>query len=416
MRNRIFIASLLISSIALHGCFNDLGCVFEFPESKNELRLMEIMYSDNFSEVQVLRSTVFFGEGTDIPNEYKFDRLYYSFDGMTSYFRNGEKGFMNYGGDEKVFEQPLLINHPPFLKYNSSPSRSDFDYQLSSNTSIYHDYEIQYVVNPFSGDTISTTSNFLIEFNHNSDNSDTLQLNEPVFLDSVTYKQNQVFNQFYTPEEEILLVAGATNFYIEYNEEFDFYFGTPTTEQLYLIKLNTDSSMDTLFTVLDDDEPIKRFRPLVYVKKTLLVIGDNTYQFNKTDGSLKFLYNGYDVQNMSIDNESLTFDNGYKYYSFASDKVTNLNDYLDDIKFSIPFKNLVAFQTWSDEDKIFVFDLNTRSMIKTIKTDELPEFTKVVGSSSYRLENPVFTEDGQLIFMYIRQTYLTDVEYEKRCG
>ncbi|MGN8226095.1 hypothetical protein ABFW99_010630 [Gracilimonas sp. BCB1] len=418
MRKSRIILSLLVSSLVLNSCFADLGCLFEFPEHKNELRLMEIKYSESISDVQVLRKNVFIGEGTNIPHEFELNRLYYSYDGMTSYFRHGKKGFMNYGSDEKVFQQPLLINHPTFLEYYSSPDRSDFDYQLSSNTSIYHDYILHRVENPFTGDSISTTTEFLIEFDHNLSSSDTLQRFESVFVDSITYRKDRIVDQRYTPEGEILMVTGNIGYTIKYSEEYDYYFGVKTAQHSYhLLKVNRGLLVDTLFTVHNEEEPASGLLMAVSAEKILLSTrGPNTYQFNGSDGSLKFLYSGGRPRNIAVDDQSLTFDKGRKHYSFLEEKVTDLTNYFDDIIYSMPYKNLVAVQTRADEDKIFVFDLNSKSISYTIRVDDLPEFKQVVGNSSYRLENPIFTEDGELIFMYIRETYLTDVEYEKRCG
>lgn len=414
MKNKGFIFCIIISSLVMNSCFSDLGCIFEFPENKNELRVMEIMYSDSFLEAQVLRKNIFIGDGNNIPYDFEFISIYYSFDGRTSYFRNGKKGFINYGADITVYSEPMLISHPPFLSYNSGPHKSDFDYQRSSNTSIYHDYKSYEVENPFTGDTVYTTLEFLYQFDHLTESSELLQSYKPVFLDSMTYKITSIFDQRYTPDNEIFVVAGDVTWDIHYNEEYDFYFGIPqSSQEHFLLKLKEDLSFDTLITAVEGEG---RPQPFISKNRTLLTIGKNTYQFNKLNGSIKFLYEGNVPQNMAIDEQSLTFHKGTKYYSFLKDKVIDLSDYFDDIKFSIPYKNLVAVQIYSEKDKLYVIDLNKKSIIKTISSHELPEFKEVSGSSFFRIENPVFTTDGDLIFMHIRQTYLEDEEFEKRCG
>lgn len=416
MKNSGFIFCLLIAVVVLNGCFPDLGCIFEFPENKNELSLMEIIYDDGFSKIEVLRTNEFMGEGTNIPYEYEFSRFHHSFNGMISYFWNGKKGFMNYGPEKKVFSQPMVISHPSFLSNISSPHRSAFDYQLNSNTSIYHDYESHKAENPFNGDTVNTAMSSLYKFDHNLKNTEMLLRYGPIFLDSSTYKITRTFDQRYTFDNEILVVAGDVTFNLQYDEDLDYYYSIDKSRQMYLFKLNEDLSLDTLFTVPDDESQFPYLESYISAERILLTNGGNTYQFNKSNRELKFLYEGSTPQNMAIDDLSLTFDKGTKYYSFLENEVIDLSDYFNDIKYSIPYKNLVAVQVYSAPDKLYVINLDSKSVINTISSDELPEFNSVSGNSSFRIENPVFTKDGDLIFMHIRQTYLEDEEYEARCG
>lgn len=415
MKNKGFILGLITSTLVLNGCIvSDLGCLFELPENKNELRLMEIIYSDNFSEIQVLRKKIFIGEGTNIPYEFEFNRLYYSFDHVTSFFSNGKMGFMNYGAEKSVFEQPLLISHPEYLDINSR--RRTYDYLKSSNTYIFHTLEEYEAKNSFSGDTVSTHQSSLNKYDFNSGSSEVLLSYKPVFLDSSTYKVTRIFDQRFTPDNEIFVVTGDETSSIHYDEEYDHYFGIAESIQMYFLQLDEDLSLDTLFTFPGDGGQFPYLIPYISEHRIIVTFNGNTYEFDKSDRSLKFLYSGSTPQNIAIDDLSLTFDKGTKYYSFIEGEVIDLSDYFDDIKFSIPYKNMVAVQIFSETDKLFVIDLNTKSIVKTITTDELPELSPVTGNSSYRLENPIFTKEGDLIFMYIRQTYLEDVEYEERCG
>jgi hypothetical protein len=393
-----------------------MDCLFEFPEHKNQMALMEIILSPDFSQSEILRESLFPGEGTHFSYEHELSRLHYSFDKRIALFDNADHGFVNYGFDKQVFDQGFSVTIIPYLPDNSSPNRSDYDYLLENNETVFDLWSSIKPENPFSGDSVYTFSSSLIRYNHATSDTSVIFTHEPVFIDSSTFTNTRIVDLRYTPGGTLLAIINEIEYQIEYIEDYNYYHGVESEHDMYLIEINSANSVDTLLSVPESDA-IFPFTNL-YISQNLILMSANqhTYEYNMTSGEMSLLYEGTIPRNMAMDEQSLTFDNGNKYYRFEDDYVFDLSAHFSNIAYSIPFQNLVAVQTIADRDKVFIFDINTEAIVHTITIDDLPEFNPVNGDSTYRLENPIFTPQGELILMHFRETYLTDEDYERRCG
>lgn len=407
---------LIFGITLLLGDCSNYGCLFEFPHDKNELIVSEVLLFDNYSTPQNLRTTKFIGHGNNFFYEYEFNRFMYSLDGNTAFFWNGQKGFMNYGANRDLFNQSIDIRHPSFLDNYSSNQRSDFDYHSSLNKSIYHSYQSSYKINPFTGDSIYITNHSLIEHDYSSERDDTLLIYETIFPDTNLYSETQIFDQRYTASTDILFTAHTILYEITEYSNDGYLTSGEISRQVLLLKTNYSKTIDTLLVLNSENISPFHIIPTVFKSKLYITYDNKTYLFDLESKSEKLLYNGGEPQNFSNDESALTFDKGKRYYHFESGKVLDLTDYFPNIIYSMPHKNIVAVQTHPETDTIYLFDIDKESIINTITVDDLPAFEPVYGNSTYRLENPVFIENGDLIIMNIRQTYLTDLEYERRCG
>lgn len=409
------IAASLFFILLFTGC-PDYDCLFELPENKNELIVQEIILNTNFENPEILRTYSFKGGGVNVPYNFEFYRMEYAFDGVTSYFTIGDKGFMTYGNDKSAFEQPVDITHPPFLKQNTSPMRGEFDYQASTNESIYHKTKYYLVENPFTKDSVDLPQHRLNRYDHTLMSGENLLEYNPVFIDSVTVDLTRIYDQRFTPDGQILMIGTSTLSEINSSEGSEYVHLDEFYNQMYLFELKEDLTLDTLFTFPQQDENESYYRGIKLSGSNIfMVFNGNTYEFNQNSRQVNFLYKGTLPHNISADEQSLTFNYGEKYFNFTKNEVVDLSEYFSDIIFSVPHKNLVAIQNRPDTDKIYIFDTRVKSVVRTISYDELPAFSEVSGIKKYRLENPVFTKDGNLIFMQIRTTFLDDEDYISEC-
>lgn len=411
-----FYALLLSTSLIVSGCFRNMDCLFELPEAKNELALMEIVLSPDFSKQEILRETLFPGEGTHFSYEHELSRFHHSFNGRIALFEHGDHGFINYGHEKQVFHQPFSLVITPYLPDNSSPNRSDYDFFQENNESVFDLTSSIRPVNPYSGDSVFTYSSLVSRYNHGTSDTSVIFSHEPVFIDSSSFRNTRIVDQRYIPGGNILLIIDEIEYEIKYLEDYDYFYGVEREHDMYLLEIDEANLADTLLFVPEsaDKYPLQN----LYVSKNRVFISANqyTYEYKMSSGEMEVLYEGSIPRNVSVDEQTMTFNNGEMFYRQEDDFVFDLSAHFSKIAYSIPYQNLVAIQTLIDSDKIFIFDIETESIIYTISSEDLPEFMPVDGDSGFRLENPVFTADGELIFMYIRQTYIRDADYERRCG
>ncbi|MEQ9091859.1 MAG: hypothetical protein RIE52_12260 [Balneola sp.] len=394
-----------VSVFFLTSCFNDLGCLFQFPDEDNLQTIFEILAEDDLSKFTILRKTSYSGEAIDFTHEYTFSSERYTLDRSFSIFDNySDRGYFNYGNSISIFENPLKIEYYDFEYYSIDHFPEMNSSLFISNERFYLDL---YIDNKL--DSISTANRFVVNYNHSSLEFDTLLSYFPQYLDSTKILETAPVKIRFNSEGNTLLKLVHFESIISNSSDSSLVLEEGNTLESSLIEL-TPTGVDTLFKT----DGSKRFDYELTTSDVYITIqNQGTYVLGE-NREITFLNNSYLPVLFSIDETIYQEKYSEKVYNLIDNSVFDLEDHVENSFLLFPDRNKMIIKKRNIDDVIYFFDYDSKMISDSITVFDLPDLGNVQDEdfSRFRFRNPIYTENGNLIFMLDRRSYLTDPDFK----
>ncbi len=410
MRNIVIILSCLFFHT---GCdiLESIGCSSEDISTVNTIIVREYITDQNFQTFTPLR-VYQYGDKNTLNVIGKFD---YTLDGSFAIMYNG---YINYGADPVSFNEEFLLHT---FGDNYSPNGfvsnyDDVDYNNVQEQFIRLYSSLKEITFPGTERPTPITVDMVNRFSKFTNSVDTLFYTTINFSDSTTYFYNRIQDLEYGKDgSPLLLINDKKVVRIDDNNR---------NEQLvssHIIKVGNDAIFDTLYSY----NPLEKTNNQLYFSSTnagifIRKLDEFVYLLND-DGSLTTSYLnqklGFTPDRSNLKGTSVISDYGGHFYDLEKDKHIDLTKLFYDtnqVIYGYPSNNdLIALMLSgtsglnTNEEKIFIFDAISETLIDSITVDDLLPFdsTETNKSSSITLKNPVFTSDNRLIFMQVFTTW-----------
>lgn len=394
-----------LSIVFLNNCFNDLDCLFEFPDENNRITIMEIKSNSNYAEFEILRTTSFVGEGVNFPYEYA---LY--FDGYTddidySYIDN--EGVANYGLNLSFFQESLLLR-------DFKLDNSFLDFLPTKNQVLTRDVETEYFRIPNSTDSLYLSSIVIVKKDFITSSSDTLFKTKPTLVDTAKFETEYFFDAFFDNQENVIFLVTRIHNTLEERNSGDKYLESENIEHYLLRIQNLSGVIDTLYKQkslggLD--------RPEFFTNKfgTFLKLDNGDVISIDNDGNLSNLEFTTLPQQFNSDG-SISVD-GLKLYAhnYSSNEEIYFSESFDRLRYAFPGKSKLVAIEYQNSDSLYIYDIVSKKIVETIDINQIPAFPSISNEdfSVYDFRNPLLNENDELIVMAVQRSFLLDPDF--RC-
>ncbi len=406
--------SILVFSNLSCDPFLGAFCSGEDEVTVNKIFVKEFITDQDFKNISLLRNSTY-GSDNDF-NVLGIPAFEYTLDGKYIVL---DEGVLNYGSDTSLFNQSLNLNT------QFSDTGFDFldDYDNKRGTYLSKDTYFMQSSVPDKSDSIFIEVDLAFEYSTPS-SIDTIFFTQHEFVNSKTYKVNSIRDIAYAIDgSPILLIDNFTVTFETDNGNFNSNWNITGS---YLLKTNFENKIDTLVSTIYSSGNQNKQLKFTSTKAGLLVGLDNDVYLLDQDKKLNYLFSNElneRLPNQSNLNGTAVFGNSSnQYYNFETGKLIDLNSRFhgtNSIIYGYPSNNhLIALRlsgnssSNKNQEKIFIYDTNSESLVDSITFDDLSEFDIVddydfIEGTYAKLAYPVFTPDDRLIFMYVYEEKTT---------
>ena len=396
MLRLISLLTISVYILLVNSCL-DLGCLGGGGDDYSPTRVY--IFSLNQDNSVTLIDSLSYGgyEGRHQIN-YSFGEFEYSIDGEVALWG---------------YRHNRLIEHTGKMKYSDSLEYFLPNLQYDSQVDVFPTEKISLIRNKMNNSLIDSvfiqehynTPNYnLGKFSIPTQTLDTLLGYNSRFIDSLTYKTDRIIYPKFDVNGNIIFVSSSTITKITSDSLQQNFFYNPYYNEAKLVRLNTDSSLDTLASINFAFE--NQYSLNVTQTNILLLINNDLWIFDYEGRLLEKIANsGQAVPN--LDGGSLVTNNDNVYTRFEDGLKINLSGIYPTLNYSFP-SNENIYVVHENRTKLSVFDVDSQSSIITISLENFPKVHNSKSRiSNFSFENP-FNFNGSTIFFYVDNFYIDD--------